>query len=171
MTRFLVVATAIALTACDSDLLTVTEDFDAADVTFSVPATTEAGAFLAVGTVDGVNLRARLDDNDLDEDNLRSVVVQSMRATITDPRGEFSFDDIADGQVLFSGGSLAPTVVAMLPDASSGTTATLEVRDDDIKAYLLQDEFVATVSGTSTAAVPEGVTLTLATAYEFTGGL
>ena len=172
MFRLLLIAIPVlAFASCDDDLLTVTEDFSAPAVTFAIAATDGPGALLATGTVDDVGFAAELDDNDIDEDNIRSVVVQSLTATINDASGTFDFDDLNEGSVTFSGGSAGTVTVATLPSDASGTTAVLSVRDDDIKDFLLMDSFVMTVAGTSTAAIPEDVTVTLAADYEFTGGL
>lgn len=172
MTRFLSLAAfALAIASCDSELLTVTDDFAGPSVTFDIDATDEAGTFAATADVDDVDLVARLDDNDIDEDNLRSVVMQSATATINDLAGEFDFDDVSAGSVTFSGGGLGAVVVAEIPAGATGTTTALTVRGDDIKAFLLLDDFTVSITGTSTAAIPENVTVTLATAYELTGGL
>ncbi len=159
-----------AFVACDDDLVSIDRDFSGATLTYAVPSTDSAGAINITREDIDVDLRQQLDDFGISEDQLRAVMVQSVVATLNDPSGEFTFDDLSNASITITGGSLPAVQIANLPQGS-GTTATFDVPEVEIKEYLLLDMFDASLSGTSSEAIGEEVTVDVDVTYQLTGGI
>ena len=162
---------ALGFVACEDDLLSIDRSFAANGVTFDIPASDEPGTVSVSENDIDVDLRGQLEEYGISEDRLQEVTLESATVTINDPSGELTFDDITDAAINISAEGQSATEVASIDDAATGTTATLTVRDSDIKAYLLASTISLELSATSADAVGEDVTITVVPTYNVVGGL
>lgn len=172
ISRLLLIALAasVTLTSCDAELLKIARDFAATPIVIDVPATDEPGS-VAVSREDiETELRGKLEDFDISEDQLKSVVVKSAVATINDPSGNLTFDDLKDMALVLSNETMGDVTIAKLP-SGTGNTAEFDVEDTELKEYLLSDTFDAKLGATSSEAIGEGVTVSIKVDYSVTGGL
>lgn len=167
---FIALAACVTLTSCDTDILTINRDFESATIRMEVPATDMAGPVTISHEGIVTDLRQKLVDFDISEDQLRGVGVKKVVATINDPAGNFTFDDLTNVTLVLTNESLGNVTIANLPDGT-GTTAELEIANAELKEYLLSDTFDAVLSGTSSEGIGADVTVAIDVTYTLTGGL
>lgn len=166
----LVAAAAFLFVSCDEDFLTIDKSFDGATFTIDVPQADEPGAVSLRHDDVELNIQQRLDEYGVSEDNLRMIVVEAVEVTINDPANVFTFENLSNVALQVDNAALGAVTIADLASAT-GTTASLDVRDADIKAYLLSDQFSSILTGVSNSAIAAGVTVDVDVTYSLTGGL
>jgi len=160
----------VALTSCDIEGLDINKDFDGATITLDVPASEAAGPVAIKQEGIETGLKQSLKEFEISEDQLRQVVVKTVSAKMIDPSEDFDFSNLKDVTLKFSSEELGESILASL-DQGSGTEATFEISDSDLKDFLLSEKFDAILVGTSDQGIGENVKAEVSVTYAITAGL
>jgi hypothetical protein len=102
---------------------------------------------------------------------IKSVTLQTFTLTITSPAGQ-TFNFLQNAQVYIFSDSLPPVQVAYIntiPD--TGQTLTMNVTNNELKPYLLANNFQLKIVGTSGRAVTAPVNVNIFLSFRFVADL
>ena len=163
---------ALALTACESDLLTVDRDFAAPTLAFEVPARSFGGSADIVMRDYELGLDEALDDFGLARADVESIRLSAASALIDDPSGEFTFADLERGELWLDPPGEEPVLVAFVPEGAAGATVELSLTDLELVGLLGDDDEVDAILRVEVSDAPgEGVSVALALTFGVVGGV
>jgi hypothetical protein len=118
------------------------------------------------------DLDSILDANDVSEERLREVHIKEAVALINNPDTTVFFDPLASFSVTVYTDSLGETKIAELNPVPDGLREfSLPLKDDDIKKYLLESEFMLSAVGTLSEMVLKPIPVMVKVKFEFKAGL
>ena len=167
----LAVMVGIVSTGCEElfgDLLKFDTNYYGYDITIEPSDTLGLLTFteeVITGDLDPV-----LQENGVSRDNLKSAILKEGKAKIQTMG--FTFDPVSDIELHISSEGLGSKKIAWLDPIPEGATEiTLELTGDDLKDYLLADEFTIMAVGTLTSQVESEVVIRAEVKFELKGGL
>jgi hypothetical protein len=100
---------------------------------------TEAGDYYFNEEVVTTDIQQVLDDNNIKEKKLKSVVIKEIKATIQPGSHESTFNILKSGKITMHGDGMTPVDVAWVPDPVTQNVSTmlLDHSSDDLKDHIL----------------------------------
>ncbi|MES2628781.1 MAG: hypothetical protein V4616_07410 [Bacteroidota bacterium] len=164
------------LTSCDKDLLNVDVPMEFADITFTIPATTEAIDFADERTVE-TNIEKILSDNKVKKENIKSIKLVSLVLVIdkdsasTDTVNNFRILQSIKGEIAKDGGSFTTVgEVSNNPDVEK-YSLSVPVSNAEFKDYLDATTFKFKVSGRTRGAVTSPITVKATIKFTMNAGI
>lgn len=176
-TATLALGFAIALGACESDVLTVEQQYTAPTLVFEVPASAYGTAPVDVvrSGVD-LGLEAALADFGIAEGALESATVASVSGRLVAPgdsliADQLTFDHLTRGELWLAADAVDPALIAELPRDAEGSMTDLELAEPALQQFLRGENATAIFRlGLDEAPAP-GTTVELDVTYRVVGGV
>jgi hypothetical protein len=118
------------------------------------------------------NLDSILDANDVSEERLKEVHIKEAVALITNPDTTVFFDPLASFSVTIYTDSLGETIIAEMNPVPDGLRElSLPLKDDDLKNYLLESDFMLSAVGVLSEQTSKPIPVRVKVKFEFKAGL
>ncbi len=164
-------AVAIYATGCDellADLLKFNGEWYTID--FTIDPEDNLGEIELISKTYEPNLDSLFEAEGLSRENLKSVKISDAEVSVVDTGN--TFDPLSSIEVFMSTPGLGSTKVAWLDTVPPGVSkVVLDLNRDDLKAYLMEDEFTFTANGTLQSKVTEVVNLEARVRFVYRGNL
>jgi hypothetical protein len=148
--------------------------FDSDEYTFEfvVSPVDKAGNNIFKEEVFQSNLDSILEANDVSEDRLKEVNIKEAIARITDPDTTVFFDPMASFSVTIYTDSLGEKTIAEMDPVPDGLRElSLDLKDDDLKNYLFESDFMLTAVGDLSERTLKLIPVQVKVKFEFKAGL
>ena len=140
-------AIGVYLAGCEgllSDLLKFNTEWYT--VEFSIDTTCEPGDITFITDTIAADLDSLLDENGLSPENIESIRLSDAKIYVL--TNGVTFDPVTRAELLIETEDLSEKRIAWLDTVPPGETMVeLDLTDDDLKDYVLEDEFIFTVRG------------------------
>jgi hypothetical protein len=158
--------------SCDDLFGLLNFDSDEYTLEFVISPIHQAGYQIFCEEVFESDLDSILKANDVSEDRLKEVCINEAIARITDPDTTVFFDPLASFSVTIYTDSLGETTVASMDTVPDGVRElTLSLRDDDIKNYMFQPDFMISSVGVLSEQTLRPIPVQIKVKFEFKAGL
>jgi len=161
----------VSLVSCE-DLFNITFDSKEYTIEFRVKPIDERGFHIFKEEVLESDIDSILDANNVSEDRLNSVHIKEAVAVITSVDTTVFFDPLERFEVTIYTDNLDETTIAELNTVPDGLREiTIPLKDDDLKGYMLEPEFMLTVAGVLSEQTTKAVPVQVKVKFEFRAGL
>ena len=118
------------------------------------------------------DLDSILDANDVSEERLKEVHIKEAVALITNPDTTVFFDPLASFTVTIYTDSLGETTIAEMNPVPDGLRElSLPLKDDDVKKYLFESDFMLSAFGALSEQISKPIHILVKVKFEFKAGL
>jgi hypothetical protein len=167
----IIVFLAVSSVSCE-DLFNLTFDSKEYTIEFTIQPVDKAGYHLFKEDIFESDIDSILDANDVSEDRLKEVYIKKAVAVITGVDTSVFFDPIERFEVTIYTDSLDETTIAeMNPVPDGQRELTLPLKDDDLKAYMFEPEFMLTAIGVLSEQTTKPIPVQIKVKFEFSAGL
>ncbi|MFW6248309.1 MAG: hypothetical protein ACOC4J_00900 [Bacteroidota bacterium] len=170
---FLVLMVVFGFTACDElldDIISFDSDFIEFD--FTINPTNDIGEKVVHIEVISSDFEEILEDNDLDKDNISSVLVKEAFFEVTNPDQQVNFNGISAVSTTVKAGTLSEVVIAEKdPMPADAREVELDVISEDLEKYLDNDQYSITAKAVIDEPLTDTIFVLAKIKYTIKGGL
>lgn len=169
---FFIALFAISLTSCglvEDAIPDITVDVDGSEIVFTLPEADEAGTFVLPNQEIPSEVVSRLNDENIDEDRVKSVKLNAALFRIATANSSVDFDAVDRVKLTITTPGLG-TITLAENDFSdlSGGSVTLEVNDTELLDHLLSASSDFQLTVTTNAPVPTDTDLAVKPEFRLT---